>query len=532
MGGFAHTKNLLPSKTAMCEAKTGGAHSIEIGVKETVPIVFVPGVMGTKLVRTSGGEMVWNPDSKMAMLWYARPDVGPEEKKEQLVGLMNEQPDPALSGESESDSYLEVPNPDFVQSPDKEGEPGWSNVISRSYEPILNYLQHSLFEEGEASTLLQRGFDVPVYAFGYNWTDDLSNNGEVLSEKIGEIIKTHDDREDEECEKVLLVTHSMGGLVARSACVEHGASEKVLGVVHGVQPVTGAAASYWRMKAGFERRGGVTDYIAAWALGTNGAEVTALVGNMPGVLQLLPSKDYTDNEGRSDWLHIGYKNWTYPQNGDPYQEIYMVERAYWRLIHQSYLVPESEEEKDIERAWERCKSFLKRAREFHDSSVPDDAQHSRTYHFFGYGTDHPTADDIQYQVEQIAAPPEERDGIWASVKEAAGDAVESVKIATQDAADWVTRSNYGGFVCKFENKKGAMYRGEIQFPGGSGDGTVPASSSTALVGNEGTQHAKGFDGISHDPAYKQPEVQEFTRDTIQKMLLERLEKMIHQKKGQ
>lgn len=65
------------------------------------------------------------------------------------------------------------------------------------------------------------------------------------------------DGRKRECNKVIIVTHSMGGLVARSACVLHGAEGKVLGVIHGVQPSVGSPAAYWRMKAGFERpRGG------------------------------------------------------------------------------------------------------------------------------------------------------------------------------------------------------------------------------------------------------------------------------------
>ena len=51
--------------------------------------------------------------------------------------------------------------------------------------------------------------------------------------------------------KVIIVTHSMGGLVARRAAMmlaEQGQEDKILGVVHGAQPVMGAPALYRRLR--------------------------------------------------------------------------------------------------------------------------------------------------------------------------------------------------------------------------------------------------------------------------------------------
>jgi triacylglycerol esterase/lipase EstA (alpha/beta hydrolase family) len=55
------------------------------------------------------------------------------------------------------------------------------------------------------------------------------------------------------CEKVILVTHSMGGLVARyySELLDGDFGQKnILGIVHGVMPDRGAPMAYKRMKAG------------------------------------------------------------------------------------------------------------------------------------------------------------------------------------------------------------------------------------------------------------------------------------------
>jgi alpha-beta hydrolase superfamily lysophospholipase len=48
-----------------------------------------------------------------------------------------------------------------------------------------------------------------------------------------------------QCEKVIVVTHSMGGLVARALIHPKMGSlkDKVLGIVHGVMPAIGAGAA-------------------------------------------------------------------------------------------------------------------------------------------------------------------------------------------------------------------------------------------------------------------------------------------------
>ncbi|MEI6993387.1 esterase/lipase family protein, partial [Klebsiella pneumoniae] len=72
-----------------------------------------------------------------------------------------------------------------------------------------------------------------------------------LSEEVDRIIDKY-QTQGMKCSKVILVTHSMGGLVARyySECLE--GRDKIYGIVHGVMPSVGAAATYTRMKRGTE----------------------------------------------------------------------------------------------------------------------------------------------------------------------------------------------------------------------------------------------------------------------------------------
>lgn len=131
--------------------------------------------------------------------------------------------------------------------------------------------------------------------------------------------------------RVILVTHSMGGFVARALTGIH-SHEKVLGAVLGVMPATGAPATYKRMRSGFES-------VAKIILGRNAAEVTAMMANSPGALELLPTADYGEGGQPHDraWLKLGGpaggNAWSHalPRNGDPYTDIYK-SRAWYGLV--------------------------------------------------------------------------------------------------------------------------------------------------------------------------------------------------------
>jgi pimeloyl-ACP methyl ester carboxylesterase len=93
-------------------------------------------------------------------------------------------------------------------------------------------------------------YQFPVHAVGYNWLQDNADSAKRLHERIEYFMDYYRSRFGYTCEKVILVTHSMGGLVARhySEVLDH--RDKVLGIVHGVMPATGAATAYKRVKAG------------------------------------------------------------------------------------------------------------------------------------------------------------------------------------------------------------------------------------------------------------------------------------------
>lgn len=213
--------------------------------QECIPIVFVHGIMAGRL-RNKNGDKVWDPDDALFMVdRYGKFNVTAKKRKALLVGA------------SFDKDYLQVIEDDvehnkkFADPEDPtRAERGWGGASWSSYGAFLNVLQ-ARDDSGDVGALwdepVRHCFQFPVHVFGYNWTASNRDGGKALAQYIDAVIQKYQGM-GLMCEKVILITHSMGGLVARSACKLHGAEGKVLGVVHGVQPAMGAPAAYWRIK--------------------------------------------------------------------------------------------------------------------------------------------------------------------------------------------------------------------------------------------------------------------------------------------
>ena len=114
---------------------------------------------------------------------------------------------------------------------------GWNTVAWDSYGPILQFLEQQ-----------QRRFApsaCPVYAAGYDWRQSNEDSANYIANVVDTILQ------QENATKVILVTHSMGGIVARAACsFVSGFEAKVAGVIHTVQPAVGAPVAYRRFVDG------------------------------------------------------------------------------------------------------------------------------------------------------------------------------------------------------------------------------------------------------------------------------------------
>lgn len=511
--------------------------------REIIPIIFVPGLMGSRL-EDSDGNKVWDPDAKGFMVNnFGRIDRTAAYRKNLLIG------------EQFNADYLQTSNDDtehnkkFANENDPtRAERGWGGVFWSSYGDLIIALQNHQWEEP-----VRHCFEFPVHAFGYNWTDDNFNTGRMLSEKIDEIIANYKSK-GRMCTHVILVSHSMGGLVCRSACKLHGAEKQVIGVLHGVQPATGAAAAYWRIKGGFERPHGgpsdnlwdwfrnplkmtdhrLTGYATSWTLGTNGEEVTCILGNAPGGLELLPNKHYTNNDGKPEWLHVPNQDGVinlFPRNGDPYREIYQIkDDIFWRMVNPFWLDPvdgsftskdmiennnPTNDWEEFTNPWDEYLKCLTLAEQFHNDLKTE--CHSNTYQFYSSGYE--TVDEIRFNREKYT--------MYLDRDPETGMEINHPVFPTSRGESAIFLKHNDAIA---ENAKEVVYKISMAMPSEynvGGDSTVPNSSGKALKAKAtakiGVEARSDWFEQDHQNIYKSRKGKELTYIAVCNFALKRID---------
>jgi pimeloyl-ACP methyl ester carboxylesterase len=216
-----------------------------------VPVVLVPGLMGTRLGFKNGKD--WDPESKF---WEMRHWLSmTADEKWQLLNSGN----PATIIDELKDN-------------------GWKALVQDFYYPFLNALK----DKGKFG-----GAKTPVYAVGYDWRQSCAKSGTYLETRINGILKENDP-----ADQVILITHSMGGLVTRSALRQSpGLRGKVLGVAHVAQPVAGAVVLYRRLFTGMlPKLDGIDNLVKI--LGNSPYEFIVPMSGILGVFELLPTQQY------------------------------------------------------------------------------------------------------------------------------------------------------------------------------------------------------------------------------------------------
>jgi hypothetical protein len=261
----------------------------------------------------------------------------------------------------------------------------------------------------------------PLHAIGYNWLQSNDVSAKAVAERIQKIIDSYagasaaGGQPKFECKQVILVTHSMGGLVGRAVIHPDfgGLQDKVLGIVHGVQPAVGAAAAYKRMRAGFEDPG-ITSFdkarietsIGAKVSGNYGDEVTAVLANSPGGLQLLPSRAY--GEG---WLEISHNDEALARlpvknsrtgEVDPYKDIYMLRGKWYGLIpDERWINPSGLGVKKGGGSFNQTLEYLSAARDFH--AAIEVVYHPCTYVHFGEDPERLSFGNVVWKISSSCA---------------------------------------------------------------------------------------------------------------------------------
>ena len=431
--------------------------------RRVLPIVFLPGIMGSNLRLSAGRQrelgkdnnIAWRPDRAGEAL--ALVSAGAAQRQMQLDPGQTEvdiySSSAATGNKSESSENRQknikvgftlpqgagATTPLLMDDPptsnprrtkeQKARERGWGEVYFDSYGELLQRCEfwlNSAFQGGQLGGQWKAIVDVepavwrahagsglqplgeaelrqalnncwfPVHAMGYNWLKSNRQSAIDVAKRIDELIAQY-VRCGFQCEKVVVITHSMGGLVARALIHPKigRQQDKVLGVVHGVMPALGAAAAYRRMRCGTED--GLFN-IAAKVLGNYGNEVTAVLGNSPGGLELLPSRAYG-----CGWLQIvrnGQVLLELPRAaGNPYEEIYKAKSPWYRLLNEAWLNPAGFDSRDS--GIDRTFRLLDDAKKFHDDI--SGIYHPNSYAHYGASNEYAAWHRVVWEIDKDGA---------------------------------------------------------------------------------------------------------------------------------
>lgn len=520
----------LHARTALSPKSNTTRASVAVPPSKVIPVIVVAGIMGSNLrAVTSGsvrnaelrpGEAAWRP---------------PNGKKAGLAEAdMWSKRSPAIRQKILDAGTLEVdPTGQILEIPKHSNESicrarGWGEIHADSYGELLCTLEENLnctfkisasdvemqstwvdineydrrawgvSSEGIGSTLkadeLEKFavYHYPVYAFGYNWLQSNETSAARLRERIESIIAswigvTHI------CTKVMLITHSMGGMVAR-ACAKQ-IPDKIAGVVHGVMPALGAPACYRRLACGTEASSPGKGKLDTYAMekfaeiaGATTEETTPILALSPGPLELLPTHLHPS------WLFAQIKLPKGPysvelsfSDKNPYK-FYKDFSCWYRAIDLSLADPAK---KFKEGAEQRVARAVEQAEKFH-TQILGVYYHPNTAAFY-------------------CADPQQRSfGSYQWI------AISSKAVAPPNLQTGTVESHTFSGARNVSISKGPILFFEPSIQDAAGDGTVPVSSGQGPTGK--IPHIFETVGYDHQGAYKNEAMLALTQHLIVKLL--------------
>lgn len=427
--------------------------------KRVLPIIFIPGIMGSNLRMSaarqtqlnSKNNIAWRPsnltvtalqyndssverqlrlDPKHTEVDTYDPINNPTGDPKETSDLRNKEVQIGFtySAIKQLDGPLlqtDAPGTPHPRTADEKArERGWGEIYFDSYKTILTTCERRLnaaFTYGSMDLYLQKqvaeiepsawqvdnnyplkkldektmrstvkGCWFPVHAMGYNWLKGNSHSGIAIAERIKELITKYQSQ-GFACEKVILITHSMGGLVARAVIHPKMGkiNDRILGIVHGVMPASGAGTAYKRVRCGFEGSG-----LSSKILGDIGTNVTPVLANAQGGLELLPTAAYGNN-----WLQIKHNGKvikSLPEKGDPYEEIYKLHNKWFGLLREEWINPARLNDCGFK---DTCQ-LLDRAKDFHKSI--ESIYHENSYGHYGADKNRLSWHKVIWQIDAAA----------------------------------------------------------------------------------------------------------------------------------
>jgi hypothetical protein len=526
--------------------------------KRVLPVIFLPGIMGSNLRMSERrrkelhqkDNIAWRPDNLDGLNLKKNANMSPAERQlrldplETTVDIYDASGPTEVSGDGR---HANVKLTDGLDLPLLKDDPasvangrtavqkarsrGWGEVFFGSYGTLLQHLESRLNNTFSQNKMRPEWRDVvdvdpqiwmphpsrpqqaltedelkkvatgcwfAVYAFGYNWLQSNGDSARIIAARINKVLASLTDS-GYKCNQVIVVTHSMGGLVGRALIhPDYGnLQDKVLGIVHGVLPAIGAPAAYKRMRAGFEDPGMINRKLSnikasasAKVIGNYGDEVTAVLANAPGGLQLLPTGAYGNG-----WLrivHNGHDLDTWPKNGDPYNEIYKVRKKWYALFREEWINPSKLNTDQGGGTFERTCRYLDTARHFHQTIAK--SYHPNSYAHYGADTTQQSFGEVVWEIKNCTDPSGWQN--WRIVSDSKQGRVEFFPW-NQNEVD-----NIGAL--PFDETQHVPIYGELLPPSAPGDQTVPASSADDQLRSGVFKGIFRQTGYEHQSSYMNP----------------------------
>jgi hypothetical protein len=331
----------------------------------------------------------------------------------------------------------------------------------------------------------------PVHAMGYNYLKSNGESAKVIAERIRGLVRGYQQR-GFKCSEVIVVTHSMGGLVGRALLhPKYGKllddpTVKVLGMYHSAMPTLGAAAAYRRMRFGFQEKEGIKAEVLAEIIGIDGENATAILANAPAPLEMLPATGYG-----KDWLKVvdgcGRTIRSWPQgNENALDSIYLQpQNNWWRLINPDWINP-GKVKKDDGGGLENVRKRLGDANVFLNA-IETTFHPTQCYASYCASDEHKSYGSLVFKVMNHE--------IWDS---------RHVSLPPADTWKLLTDDKKGTLTVQAGAKVLTL---KLQPGDAAGDETVPAERSARKITGTLFQHgqAKGS-GYEHQDSYAHPHV--------------------------
>ena len=250
-----------------------------------IPVIFVPGIMGSPLYNDKNGDDRLSDTSPLPFgeqIWLNDLRIGIE-----LAGMLyNNLPEQEFlldlslkpNGEAPLNAADNIKVAPVRGDPQNTLETNLSKLPLKKYQEFFDYFKARNYLLDRTAEL-QAPPGTNLFCFTYDWRKSIPWNGEKLSAFISQVMKWTNSS------KVNIVAHSMGGLVTKS-CVREFNPERIDKIIFIGTPHLGAPLMYYTMLTGDAELEFIKDLIL------NNLTVKQMTTNMPSTYQIFPSAQF------------------------------------------------------------------------------------------------------------------------------------------------------------------------------------------------------------------------------------------------